>query len=412
MKIRLSLLCAVGSLLTGFAPSAYAANCKPPTWAPTPMPGYVIASCEAKAWAPLELQLADESKTVAGRRDVVTYQLEDESKNASADAARDFYVTQALKSGATLKSQPGGYQATLGQNVGGAQAWYVFAHGSGNEETTGSYSLTTLVETPFTQEVEARAMPAEGLQPPGKTCGPPPWVTKSLGDFKADDCDYRDFDSIKIDLPDGERTLAGRILTTHFVLSDPERDPVAILVTQNYRNALQTIGANIVSAPDDPWRVIATLQSDHGQYWFLYQHGDGNDSSTGSYELTTIQIGGPPPKSCTLEVYGVNFDFDKASLRADSAPVLEQVLALFASDPGYSAEIGGHTDNVGKPAYNLKLSDARAQAVKAWLVANGVAATRVSAHGYGDAKPLVANSSEENRAKNRRVELKRAHCQT
>ncbi len=317
MKIRAGLHGAMGALLIGFAPSAFAADCKAPAWAPTPLPGYVIESCEEKAWASLDLQLADESKSVSGRRDSVTYQLSDESKNASADAAREFYVAQALKSGATLRSQPGGYQATLSQTLGGAQAWYVFAHGSGNEESTGSYTLTTLVETPFAQEVEARAMPAEGLQPPGKTCGPPPWLTKQFSYFRADECDYRDFDSIKLDVPDGERTLAGRILTTHFVLDDPARDPVAILVTQNYRNAMKAMGANIVSAPDDPWSVAATLQTDHGEYWFLYRHGDGSDSSTGSYELTTIQIGGPPPKSCTLEVYGVNFDFDKASLRAE-----------------------------------------------------------------------------------------------
>jgi outer membrane protein OmpA-like peptidoglycan-associated protein len=123
-----------------------------------------------------------------------------------------------------------------------------------------------------------------------------------------------------------------------------------------------------------------------------------------------LKPGGPPPKECTIEVYGVNFDFDKAVLRPESEPVLQAVLKLFIATPSFSAEVGGHTDNVGKPDYNLKLSEARAAAVKAWLVAHGVAATRVTSRGYGDTHPLVENDNDENRAKNRRVELRRQNC--
>ena len=123
-----------------------------------------------------------------------------------------------------------------------------------------------------------------------------------------------------------------------------------------------------------------------------------------------LRIGGPAPNACTIEVYGVNFDFDKAEPRADSEPMLKQVLALFTGTPSFSAEIGGHTDTVGTEAYNIKLSDARAAAVKNWLVKHGVAAARVTSHGYGDTRPLLPNSSDENRGKNRRVELQRANC--
>jgi outer membrane protein OmpA-like peptidoglycan-associated protein len=90
--------------------------------------------------------------------------------------------------------------------------------------------------------------------------------------------------------------------------------------------------------------------------------------------------------------------------------VLKEVLAIFEAEPKYSGEIGGHTDNVGKHAYNVKLSGERAAAVKAWLVAHGVQAGRLRTAGYGDSRPLVPNTTDENRAKNRRVELKRDHC--
>jgi len=123
-----------------------------------------------------------------------------------------------------------------------------------------------------------------------------------------------------------------------------------------------------------------------------------------------LRVGGPPPAACVMEVYGVNFDFDRATLRPDSEPMLKQILALFTHTPGFTAEIGGHTDNVGTAAYNLKLSDERAASVKAWLQAHGVAAARVDSRGYGDTRPLVPNTSDENRFKNRRVELRTANC--
>ena len=123
-----------------------------------------------------------------------------------------------------------------------------------------------------------------------------------------------------------------------------------------------------------------------------------------------LRVGGPPPVACAIEVYGVNFDFDKATLRPDSEPMLKQILVLFTRAPGFSAEIGGHTDNVGTPDYNLKLSDARAASVKAWLQAHGVAPARVASRGYGDTRPLLPNTTDENRFKNRRVELRTANC--
>ena len=127
-------------------------------------------------------------------------------------------------------------------------------------------------------------------------------------------------------------------------------------------------------------------------------------------KVETLKAGAPPPKACTIEVYGVNFDFNKSVLRGDAEPTLKLVLGLFTAAPGFSAEVGGHTDNVGAAAYNLKLSDARAAAVKAWLVQHGVAASRVTSRGYGDTQPLVPNTTDENRFKNRRVELRRANC--
>jgi outer membrane protein OmpA-like peptidoglycan-associated protein len=71
---------------------------------------------------------------------------------------------------------------------------------------------------------------------------------------------------------------------------------------------------------------------------------------------------------------------------------------------------GGHTDDIGDKAYNHKLSGERAGAVKAWLVAHGFAAARLTTAGHGDTRPLVPNSTDQTHARNRRVELKRVGC--
>ena len=78
---------------------------------------------------------------------------------------------------------------------------------------------------------------------------------------------------------------------------------------------------------------------------------------------------------------------------------------MLQSAPELRLEIGGHTDNVGTPDANQKLSEARAKSVVAALVAQGVSADRVSAKGYGQSSPVADNRTEEGRAKNRRVEL-------
>ena len=259
------------------------------------------------------------------------------------------------------------------------------------------------------QEVQVQPLTAP-LAAPAKDCANPPWLKKQFDYFKLADCSYRDLDSLTVDLPSRKKTLAGRYFSARYELTDNARNPAALTVKKNYVAALQAIGAKEVSDPNDVFNAVLTQKTALGDLWYIYQHGSGSQDSTTSYELLTLEVGGPPPKSCKLEIYGVNFDFNKADLRPDSEPVLQRVLALFAADPAYSAEIGGHTDNVGKADYNMKLSGERAEAVKAWLVAHGVAASRIGTRGYGDTKPLVPNTSDENRSKNRRVELTRNNC--
>jgi outer membrane protein OmpA-like peptidoglycan-associated protein len=85
---------------------------------------------------------------------------------------------------------------------------------------------------------------------------------------------------------------------------------------------------------------------------------------------------------------------------------MEEIADLLQRSPGIKkVEIQGHTDNTGTREHNLQLSDARANAVKTWLVGAGIEGTRLVAKGYGQDRPLVPNVTAANRARNRRVQF-------
>ena len=106
-----------------------------------------------------------------------------------------------------------------------------------------------------------------------------------------------------------------------------------------------------------------------------------------------------------VAIYGINFDTGKAVVRSDSEEVLGEIQRLLSEHKNLKLKVEGHTDNVGSSAENLKLSQARAAAVVTWLTKHGIKADRLTAAGLGDTKPIADNSSEDGRAKNRRVEL-------
>jgi outer membrane protein OmpA-like peptidoglycan-associated protein len=104
---------------------------------------------------------------------------------------------------------------------------------------------------------------------------------------------------------------------------------------------------------------------------------------------------------------GVNFEFDKATLTEDSKAILLEVAKSLAANPGVRVEVGGHTDSKGTNAYNLNLSRERAKSVEDFLEANGVSPAQISSRGYGEARPVASNKTDEGLAQNRRVELNR-----
>jgi outer membrane protein OmpA-like peptidoglycan-associated protein len=111
------------------------------------------------------------------------------------------------------------------------------------------------------------------------------------------------------------------------------------------------------------------------------------------------------PTSKKIVLRGVNFDFDKSTLRADAIPILDEAARTLTAESTLLVSVEGHTDSRGTDAYNESLSQRRANTVRKYLADHGVDASRLSVVGHGESKPVASNDTDDGRAQNRRVEL-------
>jgi len=113
----------------------------------------------------------------------------------------------------------------------------------------------------------------------------------------------------------------------------------------------------------------------------------------------------PVPTKEKIVLRGVHFDFNKANIRDDAKPILNQAAETLKEHGNITVTVEGHTDSIGTEAYNQKLSVRRADAVRDYLAAQGVDASRMTVVGKGESDPVASNDTADGRAQNRRVEL-------
>ena len=159
------------------------------------------------------------------------------------------------------------------------------------------------------------------------------------------------------------------------------------------------------AAPVEPQKTCADMDDD----------GDGVNNCDDKCPASTAgQAVGPDgcPVPLTIDLKGVNFDFDKDTLRPDAEAILAEAVSILQKYPQLKVEVAGHTDSVGTEQYNQGLSERRAKAVYDYLTGHGIDAGRLSGPtGYGESRPIAPNTNEdgsdnpEGRARNRRTEL-------
>lgn len=183
---------------------------------------------------------------------------------------------------------------------------------------------------------------------------------------------------------------------------------------ENYKAAAEQRGGKVVF--ENAVQLILTIPRDDGGITWLRVAGAAN---LGQQDLIIIDEApfkqsltfGPKALKEALDkdgrviLYEILFDYDKASLQQKSDKQLQHVLTLLIENPELALEIQGHTDNKGEDAYNLTLSQQRAETVRQYLTLFGIPSKQLTAKGYGESQPVATNDTEEGRAKNRRVEL-------
>lgn len=235
-----------------------------------------------------------------------------------------------------------------------------------------------------------------------------------LAQFKG--CPDRDHDSIidKLDAcPDivGIAEFKGCPDRDHDHVTDAEDRCPDVPGARDHAGCPDT-DADGVFDPDDQCITVAGPAANRGCPW-----PDADADGTPDKDDGCPQVPGPAtnkgcPALTAVEVEilktafdNLEFEFGKAIIRISSYPALYELANVLKAKPNYRLQLAGHTDNVGKPAANLKLSQQRAQAVAEYLAQQGVDPARFLVEGYGPTQPLDTNKTEEGRARNRRVEM-------
>ncbi len=205
----------------------------------------------------------------------------------------------------------------------------------------------------------------------------------------------------------GQAQEGGNDATFNFVVSSkagkPRQGEKVMLKSKKsgkvYAGVTGADGKGTVTIPSsDTYTICYRLFSDTVKYKDIEVPG-GDHKMTYTYTMKY-----DPPRSITLK--NVFFETGRATLQKSSDAALNDLVDALKAKPSLVIEIAGHTDNVGTPESNLKLSLDRANAVRTYLTTHGIAASRVTAAGYGETQPVADNDTAEGRQKNRRTEVR------
>lgn len=200
-----------------------------------------------------------------------------------------------------------------------------------------------------------------------------------------------------------DKTSSGNDAIFNFIVTSisgkPRQGDLIILKSQKALKTYQSItgidGKCTVTIPSgDTYVIYYKLFTDTVKYNKIEVPG-------GKRMAYTLSMKYDPPKVFTLK--NIFFETGLSTLRKESTPALNVLVDALKTKKSMVIEIGGHTDNVGNPASNQKLSTDRAKAVRDYLIKNGIEPKRLIAKGYGDTQPVASNETPEGRQQNRRT---------
>ncbi len=225
----------------------------------------------------------------------------------------------------------------------------------------------------------------------------------------------KDFDTVDMSayLTGADATWEGHTTKIGYAVQSGTKPISMNQIARNYEAAVKKAGGKVLFS--DGRVILGRFEKSGAKTWV--QASAFNDGA--AYELLIVEAKAMDQEVTAdasalkaglaaegkVAVYGILFDTNKAVVKPESDPALEQITKLLQQDPKLQIFVVGHTDGVGTAEANLKLSQDRAAAVVQALVSRGVAASRLKPMGVGPYAPVATNRTEAGRAKNRRVEL-------
>ena len=215
----------------------------------------------------------------------------------------------------------------------------------------------------------------------------------------------------EIDIPEENRIRYKSNYVKGIVRDKATREPLAASIELINLATHQTESLVSSDSVSGAYLIVLTQGAEYALYVnkkeYLFRSLNFNYSAVGDYEPIILDIDLEKATEGTKAILqNIFFDVDKYDLKEKSLTELQKILRFLKENPAVKVEISGHTDNTGSPAYNIQLSQKRAQSVNDYLVSNGIASQRLIPKGYGSNQPLSDNESEDGRRKNRRIEFK------
>jgi len=247
-----------------------------------------------------------------------------------------------------------------------------------------------------------------------------PWFS-GMPNFTIYDAEDIEFDSYNFYNGKTCTTVEGRKYKRTYALKEDVQKSSVAQIIRNYSNAIKSMGGIIIyeGMPQEADcaennglnMVVGKTVKDGNEMWVEVVTLGGDDyyitimlKELMKQDVTASNMFETLNRDGHIALY-INFDTGKSIVRDESKPIIEQIVQMMKQNPDLKIGVEGHTDNVGSPASNKTLSEARAKAVVSAIVGQGISADRLSPAGYGQDKPVADNNTEEGRAKNRRVEL-------
>jgi outer membrane protein OmpA-like peptidoglycan-associated protein len=238
--------------------------------------------------------------------------------------------------------------------------------------------------------------------------------------YYIDDYQEAQFDSYNFTVTQGakkvEQVVEGHLVKIHYIIKEGVKETSTLQVIRNYQNAARAAGGTVIddSRGDNWYNTTLRMKKGASEIWIQIESRSDNhwimivEKQAMQQEVTmdAASMASGLAATGSVAIYGIYFDTAKSDLKPESEPSVAEIAKLLKENPSLKVFIVGHTDMVGDPAANVRLSQARAQSVITALVSkHGISAARLTPFGNGPYAPVASNKTDEGRAKNRRVEL-------